>query len=293
MRKFLFIFVLSLSINALAFGNDTIGQLQKEMEVVHKKLRNSDNQIKNLESQNRTLKTKVLKQDNTIDSLKLSLSQDEKELVTQKSELHKQKETNDANYSTVSSQYNKVVVLVVACLALLLLAGTIIILRIRKRISRAKDSLEKLQSESKKSNENRMSTDKRILELEDARLTLEKEINSKTKKSDDKPDHSLALKIANEITRVETNLSRMDSSIKGYRQLQASVKRIKDNLSANGYEIIDMLGKPFDERMKVEANFIPDDTLEEGQQVITNVIKPQVNYKGEMIQAAQITVSQN
>ena len=68
---------------------------------------------------------------------------------------------------------------------------------------------------------------------------------------------------------------------------------MKDNLLANGYEIVDMLGKPYNDGMKVTANFIEDEELEEGQKIITAVIKPQINYKGKMIQAANITVSQN
>lgn len=106
-------------------------------------------------------------------------------------------------------------------------------------------------------------------------------------------DHSLALKVADEIARIELNMSRMDSSIKGYRQLSRAVQRIKDNFKSKGYDIVDMLGKPYNEGMRVVANFIPDDTLEEGKQIITGITKPQVNYNGKMIQAAEITVSQN
>lgn len=106
-------------------------------------------------------------------------------------------------------------------------------------------------------------------------------------------DHSLALKVADEVVRIELNLSRMDPSIRGYKQLAKAVQRIKDNFAANGYEIVEMLGKPYDEGMKVTANFVPDETLEQGAQVITGITKPQVNYNGRMIQAAQITVSQN
>ena len=61
----------------------------------------------------------------------------------------------------------------------------------------------------------------------------------------------------------------------------------------NGYEIVDMLGKPYHEGMKVIANFVENEELELGKQIITGIIKPQINYKGKMIQAAQITVSQN
>ena len=107
------------------------------------------------------------------------------------------------------------------------------------------------------------------------------------------PDHALALKIADEIVRIETNLSRMDASVKGYKQLSASVRRIKDNFLANGYEMVDMLGKPYKEGMKVVANFIPNEELEEGAKIITGITKPQINYNGVMIQAAEIIVSIN
>lgn len=110
---------------------------------------------------------------------------------------------------------------------------------------------------------------------------------------DNAQDHSLVLKVADEITRMENNLLRMDPSIKGYKQLMASLKRIKDNLMAYDYELVEMLGKPYNEGMRVNADFVIDEAMEVGTRVITAVTKPQVNYKGEMIQKATITVSQN
>ena len=68
---------------------------------------------------------------------------------------------------------------------------------------------------------------------------------------------------------------------------------MKNNLLANSYELVDMLGKPYHEGMKVIANFVEDENIEQGKQIITGIIKPQINYHGQMIQAAQITVSQN
>ena len=38
---------------------------------------------------------------------------------------------------------------------------------------------------------------------------------------------------------------------------------------------------------------VEEENMEQGQQIITGIIKPQINYQGQMIQAAQITVSQN
>jgi hypothetical protein len=125
--------------------------------------------------------------------------------------------------------------------------------------------------------------DEKLLELIDARQL--------TSTAPNQEDHSLALKVADEIVRIRKNISRMDESTKGLKQLAASVTRIQDNFAANGYEIVEMLGKPYSEGMKAAANFITDDSLDEGQQIITRIIKPQVNYEGVMIQSAQIEVS--
>lgn len=107
-----------------------------------------------------------------------------------------------------------------------------------------------------------------------------------------KVDHSLALKVADEIVRIEQNMSHMDSSIKGYKQLAKAVQRIKDNFYANGYEIVDMLGKPYVPGMIAEVTFVAGNNLAPNQQIITKIIKPQINYNRQMIQAAQIEVTQ-
>ena len=106
-------------------------------------------------------------------------------------------------------------------------------------------------------------------------------------------DHSLALKLADEITKMESNLSLMDSKVKGHRQLSRGVVRLRDNLAANGYEITELLGIKYSEGMKNSATFIIDESLEKGTQVISNVLKPEILFNGKMIQSAQIEVTQN
>lgn len=167
--------------------------------------------------------------------------------------------------------------------------------RLTKRIKHGDTSIdevrkvqEALQTAQTKMQEESVKLDDKLLELLDKQLA-----NTPKEKGNDTPDHSLALKVADEIARIELNMSRMDSSVRGYKQLSKAVERIKDNFKANGYEIVDMLGKPYNEGMKVVANFVVDEDLDEGAQVITGITKPQVNYNGQMIQAAQITVSQN
>ena len=84
----------------------------------------------------------------------------------------------------------------------------------------------------------------------------------------------------------------MDDNTKGLKQLNSSVQRIQDNFAANGYELVEMLGKDYSEGMKATVNFIQDEDYEAGKRIITRIIKPQVNYKGTMIQTAQIEVTE-
>ncbi|MDR2772241.1 MAG: septum formation initiator [Elusimicrobiota bacterium] len=106
------------------------------------------------------------------------------------------------------------------------------------------------------------------------------------------PDHSLSLKVAGEINLIERNISFMDSDVKGLKQLKRSVERLKDNLKANGYEMPELLGKKFNQGMIITViNSIPDENLEKGEEKITKILIPQVNYNDKMIQAAQVEIS--
>ena len=155
-------------------------------------------------------------------------------------------------------------------------------------IDKMKSAQEELEKAQKAMQEESVKLDGKLVEL------LDKQMNATLMPSATEPtDHKLALKVADEIVRIEMNLSKMDSSIRGYKQLKYAVSRIRSNFSANGYEIVEMLGKPYNEGIKASVSFESDESLEEGEQRITGIIKPQINYKGKMIQSAQITVSQN
>ena len=118
-------------------------------------------------------------------------------------------------------------------------------------------------------------------------------ISATTGASGTDSEQKLITTLADRITFMEMTLYKMDSSVRGHKQLSKSIKQMKDNLLANGYELVDMLGKDYHDGMKVIANFVEDENLPEGKQIITGIIKPQINYQGKMIQSAQITVSQN
>jgi hypothetical protein len=156
-------------------------------------------------------------------------------------------------------------------------------LDIFKQLSKTKVSIEEsLVKEFGKQTE-LMATQLQIIEQKNKSsiLTLNEE-----------PDHSLALKVASEISLIERNISLMDAGTRGLIQLSHSVNTLKDNLSANGYDMPELLGKSFNEGMIViVVNSIPDDTLEIEKEIITKVLIPQVNYNNKMIQTAHIEVS--
>lgn len=252
------------------------------------KQKESDRRIQSLKSENNRQSAVIDSLRNTCKQLTETQSADRKSVNGM---IDKTNSNVQANQETLQSR--TLLVCIIAILMLVVIVG--VTYRLAKRIKSGNTSIDEvrkaqdaLQAAQTKMQEESIKLDDKLLEL------FDRQIANVPKNADHgEPDHSLALKVADEIVRIELNMSRMDSSIKGYKQLAKAVERIKDNFNANGYEIVDMLGKPYNEGMKVIAEFVLNEDLEEGQQIITGITKPQVNYNGIMIQAARITVSQN
>lgn len=140
-----------------------------------------------------------------------------------------------------------------------------------------------------------MKLDNKLVEVLETQLKLkQEETKSQPSVSNDKADHSLALKVADEIVRMQKNISKMDEGTKGLKPLTKGIERIQNNFAANGYEMINLLNTEYDERNNIDViNFITDENLAENKRIISAVIKPQVNYNGVLIQRAQVDVSQN
>lgn len=116
--------------------------------------------------------------------------------------------------------------------------------------------------------------------------------NEKTEKME-KQILNLILQMATEINRMETNMYCMDSATKGFSQLQRSIKRMRAYMASCGFEIVEMTGKPYNMGIIADVDFITDNSLKQGEQFIKQVNRPQVNFKGVMIQKANIIVAQN
>ena len=300
MKKLLLLFLLS-GTCAFAQPSNSIDSLKSRMLSVEKSIVESKNKISALESELANSKRTIEQQSSTIESQSATIDSLENVTAINKENIKstaeslgvKIKETDDNlqtkadNTDLKNKSYIGIGMILVIVLIILL-----VYFILHSRINKGSISIEELKSKADKLNEeiiNKFSLDMaEVKKIADSLGNL-----SKAAPQGAEPDHSLIKLLADRITFMEMTLFKMDPKVRGYRQLSSSIAQMKDNLTANGYEIVDMLGKPYNDGMKVSANFIEDEELEEGTQIITGIIKPQINYKGVMIQSAQITVSQN
>lgn len=266
----------------------------KDIIVLSNKNAKAESRISALESLNKDLSLKLDSLQKEYDNLANNQKADKSELSTIIGETNeKVLATEEILSSRTLWGLCGIIALIVALAAIVwaflkkFKSGTTSIDDVRKAQYSLEEAQENIRKAQEKMQEETIQLDNKLIEV-----LSKQSVSAPTTTDDGDIDHSLTLKVADEIVKIEMNLSRMDESIKGYKQLSKGVQRIKDNFKANDYEIVDMLGKPYQAGMKAAVTFVTDDTLEPGQQIISRIIKPQVNYKQVMIQAAQIEVSQ-
>lgn len=272
---------------------NNVFQQRQDIDVLTKKLNNQSyafNQqrktIEILQNANKELKV-------SIDSLSQQIQTNSQNIVTNSKELGTKIQETGQKADTQIAQLDSSVeknrlYWIIATLVTLLLGGLVYWL-LGKRIKSSKTDVETQIRNAKKSlEEEGLKLDGELIKVFQKQLEV---LENSPKGSSQDEDHSLVLKIADRLTAMETNHYRMDPNTRGLKQLKNAVKSIKENYLAKGYEIVEMLELEYKEGMNVTANFIPSDKIEKSKRIITRVIKPQVNFNGKMIQAAQIEVS--
>ena len=290
----------SLLTNEVSALKDRIKQQTVEIEQLNSKYQRQ----RNLLSRNRQflsdLKEETLSFKNKLDSVSSIVSTNENSILSISKDLGtKIQETGDKAESKISVLNNDVgknrLYWIIGTLVILLIGGIIFWL-LGKRISSSKIDVESQIKNTKQSlEEESIKLDSKLVEVLESQLKIQQaESNPPSSPNTNKEDHSLALKVADEIVRMQKNISRMEKDTKGLKPLEKSIERIQANFSANGYEMINLLNKDYEDRMNIDViNFIDDESLEENKKIITKIIKPQVNHNGVLIQRAQVEVSQN
>jgi predicted RNase H-like nuclease (RuvC/YqgF family) len=298
MKKQIILVMLILG-NLSAFAQET-----KTLDF-HKEVQPLKEKIQSLQSENNKLKTDISSINSKVATVNQKLQTLDQKVQSNASDIQKtnselngkitnSETTTNQKFTQVDNSLSKNSLWsIIGILGAIIVSGIVYWL-VSKRQTTDKTDVEAQISKTKKTlEEEGIKLDTKLTEVLETQLKLVQEERAKipANKSEE-IDHSLALKVADEIVRINKNLSNMDASTKGLKQLSASVKRIEDTFAANGYDMPELLNKPFDSRMKIiVANSIADDNLKDGEEIITKIIKPQVNYKGVMIQSAQVEVS--
>lgn len=306
MKNILIIILACLSLTVSAQNTDSLKTRITNLETDFAKLSNRVNDLQTIQNQQKqtiatqNAKIEALEQQLGVKATELETSLNEKSSALESTIETKIGETDSKISQTAESlnqsiSANKLIAIIGIIAAVVLLVVVYFVLKTKigskdSDIDKIKSAQKSLENVQKSMQEESVKLDNKLVELLEKQMTSQS-IATESKSSE--PDHSLALKVADEIIRIETNLSKMDPSVKGYKQLSKAVERIRANFMANGYEIVDMLNKPYNEGMKAIVNFVSDESLADGEQKITGIIKPQINYQGKLIQSAQITVSQN
>ena len=103
--------------------------------------------------------------------------------------------------------------------------------------------------------------------------------------------HVLAITIGNEILRMKSRFAAFPAETIGLSQLNKSIERMEAAMNNEGYEIINLANQPYSIGMTVQARFIPSDVLSPGEKIISKIIKPQINYKGILVQMSEVEVT--
>lgn len=267
-----------------------VAPLKNKIKLLEDRNARLNTEIGALQTELSNMKSEIERLNRQVQSNSLAINETAKELGMKISET----ETNvGQKISNVDQSLGKTTLWVVIGILVVLLVSGILYWLLHKRQKSDKSDLSEKIDETKISIEESLVKEfGKQTDLMDEQLKLIEQQNAELQAPDAEPDHSLALKVASEINLIERNIHLMDAKTKGLKQLQASMGKLKDNLSANGYEMPQLLGKQFHQGMKViVANSIPDETLEKGSEIITKILIPQVNYMGKMIQTAQIEIS--
>jgi hypothetical protein len=155
------------------------------------------------------------------------------------------------------------------------------------------DVITEIERTKKELQQENIKLDLKLIEVLESQLNRNKNTNEVNNSDGNITiDHSIPLKVADEITRINAYANTLDPNSQDAKALKSSVKRLINTFKASQYEIIDLLGQKYDDGMKISViSYIPDEKIKKGEEVISRIIKPLVKYKGEQIQAAQVDVS--
>jgi uncharacterized membrane-anchored protein YhcB (DUF1043 family) len=280
-------------VNEITAIQKTIEKQKQQIDDLTSNVNNLQTTINHQSTSFTEITSKAKKLEGNIDSLTNLIETNRSNINTIAADLGTKIQQTETSSKNSISQLDKDVntnrlYWIIATLITLILGGLIYWLLGKRIASNQTDVETQIRNTKKSLEEESLKLDGELVKVFQKQLEV---LDNNPKNAAQDEDHSLVLKIADRLTAMETNLYRMDPNTRGLNNLKNLVKSTKENFNAKEYEIVEMLGNDYKDGMEVIATFIPSDEIEIGKQIITRIIKPQVNFKGKKIQAAQIEVS--
>ena len=301
-----------LIISQSAFAQVTSEELKKEITPLIKKIEDLETNAIKQSEEIEGLNFKLSSANKQIDTLEKKTASNEIAIARAKTDLTnaitQSGEASDGKITIVSKDLSKNSLYgIIGVLLAILLSGVLFFFWKKRQDTDKSELITKLEKDKKEINKEIESTksslttieeklfeeyNKQVAGIEQLFLSISELNKGKSPTSITEQDHSLTLKVADEVTRINAFANTLDPTKQEAIALKSSVKRIIENFKANKYEIVDLLGQKYDERLNIEVvGEDTDPTLKAGEEIITKVIKPQVKFNGKQIQAAQVEIS--
>lgn len=114
--------------------------------------------------------------------------------------------------------------------------------------------------------------------------------NNKGGKSNGQIDHTLSLKLANELNEIKHHLSNLPIDTAGIIVLKEKYAKVESILNDVGYELVELQGIAVTDDLQKQAELIVPEGIDADNKIVSKVIIPQINYKGDVIQTATVEV---
>lgn len=302
LKNLFFVFVILLSLNS-AYAEDTsyidkkdfnleIQKINDEMiqlKKSHAELHKINDAMMQLKKSHTELKETVNGQNKTIDDLHRLIETKEDQIQKNINTVKQETQTRMLDIDQKISV--RTVLWIVITIIVLLVCGAVYII-LRKKLMLSSRTLDEQIIKTRETLESEaMKLDNKLMELLETQLQILKNQTQVSPQQENEIDHSLALRVGEEIHRMRKRIENMPEDTKGLGALKNSLMRLEEEFNENGYEIIELAGKLYNDSIMANTRFILSDELKIGENIISKVIKPQINYRGILIKTADIEVS--
>ena len=257
--------------------------------------------IKLLEKNNSDLQKRNVIQRNQIDNINSQLSIAQSNIQQIADSLHitvtnvssSNKQTQNQIQDINQTITNRTLFWIIGILAVGLLS-VIVFLVLRSKLSSSTKDLDSQIAKTNATLQNEaIKLDSKLIEILQSQLSILKEERKSTGAVTNEADHKLPLKVGEEIHRMRKRIENMPQDVKGISALTNSLQRLEEEFNDSGYTTENLLNKKYVDGMKVEARFVDNPDIPKGEEIITDVIRPEIKYKGVVIQVAKVEVGKS